>query len=199
MNIFEKIKNLYTGDLSSDEFEKLVTKDIPGMYRFYARDMKKPDQNQDKFQRWLLFIRNFIVALLRKLTPLRRLLFSIAIFIYIAGLITNNPQWYSTSIVILGLLVILEVADKIIAKDEISIAREVQDSMIPKSAPNYEGYHIDCYCETANDVGGDFIDFVNRQEKLLITVGDISGKRNGCCITHGSRTRNYTICIRYYF
>ncbi len=182
MNIFEKIYNLYTSDLTSDEFEKLVTKDVPGLYKFYARDMKKPDQSQDKFKRWLLFFRNFIVALLRKLTPLRRLLFSIAIFIYAAGFITDNPQWYSTSIVILAFLVILEVADKIIAKDEISIAREVQDSMIPKSAPNYEGYDIDCYCETATDVGGDFIDFVNREDRLLITVGDISGKGMGAAL-----------------
>jgi serine phosphatase RsbU (regulator of sigma subunit) len=182
LNIFEKIKDLYTSDLTSDEFERLVTKDIPGMYRFYARDMKKPDQNQDKFHRWLLFIRNFIVALLKKLTALRRLLFSIAIFIFLAGFITNNVHWYSFSVVILSLLVILEVADKIIAKDEISIAREVQDSMIPKSAPNYEGYDIDCYCETATDVGGDFIDFVNRSDKLLITVGDISGKGMGAAL-----------------
>lgn len=182
MNIFEKIYNLYTSDLTSDEFEKLVTKDVPGLYKFYARDMKKPDQSQDKFKRWLLFVRNFIVALLRKLTPLRRLLFSIAIFIYAAGFITDNSQWYSTSIVILAFLVILEVADKIIAKDEISIAREVQDSMIPKSAPNYEGYDIDCYCETATDVGGDFIDFVNREDRLLITVGDISGKGMGAAL-----------------
>lgn len=182
MNIFEKIYNLYTSDLTSDEFEKLVTKDIPGLYKFYSRDMKKPDQNQDKFNRWLLFIRNFIVALLKKLTPLRRLLFSIAIFIYIAGFITDNSHWYGTSIIILSLLVILEVADKIIAKDEISIAREVQDSMIPKSAPVYEGYDIDCYCETATDVGGDFIDFVNRGEKLLISVGDISGKGMGAAL-----------------
>lgn len=190
MNIFEKIYNLYTSDLTSDEFEKLVTKDIPGLYRFYSRDMKKPDQSQDKFKRWILFVRNFIVALLKKLTPLRRLLFSIAIFIYAVGFITDNTQWYSTSIVILTFLVILEVADKIIAKDEISIAREVQDSMIPKSAPNYEGYDIDCYCETANDVGGDFIDFVNRKntvndiqyDRLLITVGDISGKGMGAAL-----------------
>ncbi len=182
MNIFEKVYNLYTSDLTSEEFEKLVTKDIPGLYKFYARDMKKPDENQDKFKRWLLFIRNFVVALLRKLTPLRRLLFSIAILIYIAGWVSNSSNWYSFSIVILALLVILEVADKIIAKDEISIAREVQDSMIPKSAPAYDGYDLDCYCETANDVGGDFIDFVNRNEKLLITVGDISGKGMGAAL-----------------
>lgn len=182
MNIFEKIYNLYTSDLTSEEFERLVTKDIPGLYRFYAKDMKKPAENQDKFKRWLLFIRNFIIAILRKLTPLRRLLFSIAIFIFAAGVITDNPQWYGFSIYILVFLLVLEVADKIVAKDEISIAREVQDSMLPKSAPSYEGYDVDCYCQTANDVGGDFIDFVCRNEKLLISVGDISGKGMGAAL-----------------
>ncbi len=54
--------------------------------------------------------------------------------------------------------------------------------MIPKFAPQYEGYDIDCYCETATDVGGDFIDFVNRGEKLLISVGDISGKGMGAAL-----------------
>ncbi|CAF5029567.1 unnamed protein product, partial [Rotaria sp. Silwood1] len=54
--------------------------------------------------------------------------------------------------------------------------------MIPKSAPAYEGYDINCYCETATDVGGDFIDFVTRDEKLLITVGDISGKGMGAAL-----------------
>ena len=182
MNIFQKIYNLYTSDLTSEEFEKLVTKDIPGLYRFYARDMKQPDQNRDKFNRWLLFLRNFVVALLRKLTPLRRLLFSVAIFIFIAGFITDKTHWYGTSVFILAFLVILEVADKIIAKDEISIAREVQNSMIPKEAPKYDGYDIECYCETANDVGGDFIDFVERENRLMITVGDISGKGMGAAL-----------------
>lgn len=182
MKFFEKIYNLYTSDLTSNEFEKLVNKDIPGLYRFYSRDMKRPDANQDKFKRWLLFVRNFAVALLKKLTPLRRLLFSIAIFIYIAGFITKNTHWYGIAIFILVFLVVLEVADKIIAKDEISIAREVQNSMIPREAPKYQGYEIECYCETANDVGGDFIDFVTRENKLLITIGDISGKGMGAAL-----------------
>lgn len=182
LNVFQKIYHLYTSDLTSDEFEKLVTKDIPGMYRFYARDMKKPDEDHDKFNRWLYFIRNFVVALLKKLSPLRRLLFSAAVLLFIIGFVFENPYWFNYSFVILVLLVVLEVADKIVAKDEISIAREVQNSMIPKTAPSYEGYDIDCYCETANDVGGDFIDFIFRDNKLLISVGDISGKGMGAAL-----------------
>jgi serine phosphatase RsbU (regulator of sigma subunit) len=182
VNIFQKIYSLYTNDLTSEEFQKLVNKDIPGLYRFYSRDMKRPDQSGDKFNRWLLFWRNFVVALLKKLTPIRRLLFSLAIFIFFAGFITDNNDWYGFSIFILVFLVILEVADKIIAKDEISIAREVQNSMIPKEAPKYDGYEIDSYCETANDVGGDFIDFVTRENRLMITIGDISGKGMGAAL-----------------
>ena len=181
-NLLKKIYELYTKDLTTNEFERLVTKDIPGLYKFYSKDMKKPDDSRDEVKRSFLFVRNFIVALLRKLTPIRRILFSLAIFLFIITYITDSYNLYKYSFVILVFLVILEVADKIIAKDEISIAREVQNSMIPQSAPAYTGYEIDCYCETANDVGGDFIDFIEKDGKLLTVVGDISGKGMGAAL-----------------
>jgi len=181
-NLFKKIYELYTKDLTTTEFERLVTKDIPGLYKFYSKDMKKPDESRDSVNRGLLFVRNFIVALLRKLTPIRRILFSVAILIFLFCYFTDSYGLYEYSFIILVFLVILEVADKIIAKDEISIAREVQNSMIPQTAPKYNGYDIDCCCETANDVGGDFIDFMERDGKLLTIIGDISGKGMGAAL-----------------
>ncbi len=60
---------------------------------------------------------------------------------------------------------------------ELTLASEIQKSMLPRSIPQLEGYEFSACMIPAKSVGGDFFDFILMGESLLgIAVGDVSGK-----------------------
>ncbi len=60
--------------------------------------------------------------------------------------------------------------------NEIDLAREVQESILPKSMPEVEGLRIDVTYQPIETVGGDMYDFVAFSPKRLgIFIGDASG------------------------
>lgn len=64
-------------------------------------------------------------------------------------------------------------------ENELNIARKIQLAMLPKIFPPYpERTDIDIYAslDPAREVGGDFYDFLIRDEKLFFCIGDVSGK-----------------------
>jgi serine phosphatase RsbU (regulator of sigma subunit) len=60
---------------------------------------------------------------------------------------------------------------------ELSLAGEIQKSMLPRSIPQLEGYELCARMIPAKSVGGDFFDFIPLGEELLgVAVGDVSDK-----------------------
>jgi len=170
------------------DIEKLVKQDVPELYDFYVRKMQKPEKAKNKFYETLLFIRNLFIEFLEQLTPIRRIIFSISILIFIQSYIVNNWQWAAVAFILLCLLIAFELADKLTAKDELAVAREIQRSLMPNEAPQNNFYEISCFTENAKEVGGDYYDFIKyapisrdlvgneAPEKFFVIVGDVSGK-----------------------
>jgi PAS domain S-box-containing protein len=62
-------------------------------------------------------------------------------------------------------------------EQELRIARLIQQTLLPKSAPELGGYQIAAYYQPAREVGGDFYDFFEVGDgRLGLVVGDASGK-----------------------
>jgi len=62
-------------------------------------------------------------------------------------------------------------------EQELKVAREVQLKLLPKAIPKIKGMEIDAFSLTANEVGGDYYDFVNiTNDSLGVFIGDVSGK-----------------------
>ena len=62
-------------------------------------------------------------------------------------------------------------------ENEISIAREVQDQLFPRSFPHVEGVEIEAICRAARSVSGDYYDFIQLDAtRVAFALGDISGK-----------------------
>lgn len=60
---------------------------------------------------------------------------------------------------------------------ELEIARQVQMQLLPEKCPDIKGFDIDGVCIPANEVGGDYYDFIQIDgSKLGIIIGDVSGK-----------------------
>ncbi|WP_246000641.1 GAF domain-containing SpoIIE family protein phosphatase [Pontibacter diazotrophicus] len=62
-------------------------------------------------------------------------------------------------------------------KEELKIATQVQDSLIPKKFPVDSWFEISTHALAAKEVGGDFYDFLQLSEsRIAIIIGDVSGK-----------------------
>ena len=62
-------------------------------------------------------------------------------------------------------------------ENEISIAREVQDQLFPRTIPQVAGVEIEAICKAARAVSGDYYDFIQlTPTHIAIAIADISGK-----------------------
>lgn len=82
-----------------------------------------------------------------------------------------------------------EYIEKQQIEKELSIARDLQMSMLPAMCPIIEGFKIAAITIPAREVGGDFFDFIEiGRNKLGIIIGDVSGKSvSGALVVAASR------------
>jgi sigma-B regulation protein RsbU (phosphoserine phosphatase) len=81
-------------------------------------------------------------------------------------------------------LLVLELADRVIMKRDLEIAREIQRWLVPDTAPNVPGLDIAFSSKPANTVGGDYYDAFPRdpeqppgkENPLMLVVADVAGK-----------------------
>ncbi len=72
---------------------------------------------------------------------------------------------------------IQELASENRIKQELQIARKVQQSFLPSHTPKIDGLDIYAICKPAFETGGDYYDFIDMPDnQLAITIGDVSGK-----------------------
>jgi serine phosphatase RsbU (regulator of sigma subunit) len=61
-------------------------------------------------------------------------------------------------------------------EQELRVARLIQQTLLPKSVPALAGYDVSAYYQPANEVGGDFYDFLELDDgQLGLIVGDATG------------------------
>lgn len=61
-------------------------------------------------------------------------------------------------------------------EQELKIARDVQLKLLPQNIPSITGVDADAIAFTASEVGGDYFDFVQKDNHLTVVVADVSGK-----------------------
>ena len=60
---------------------------------------------------------------------------------------------------------------------ELEIARQMQMKLLPTANPQPEGFEIVGFCLPAEEIGGDYYDFISGENsQLFIVIGDVSGK-----------------------
>ena len=125
-------------------------------------------------------------AMYFRLTPFRRIL----LFIGIIAVITssnittfgNETSFnFDISAIFAGLVFLfilaLELKDKLLAKTELEEGRAIQQALMPERSPKIPGWDIWLFTRSANEVGGDLLDFIKVNEnKYGIAVGDVAGK-----------------------
>jgi serine phosphatase RsbU (regulator of sigma subunit) len=77
----------------------------------------------------------------------------------------------------MNLLVLLEVADRLSLKNDLEIARDIQQAMLPSGLYDAPGVQTVGFSRPANTVGGDFYDILPLDDgRLVVAVGDVAGK-----------------------
>jgi sigma-B regulation protein RsbU (phosphoserine phosphatase) len=184
----------YTHGLTTQEFERLFTRDTPEAYRFFARHIDIAELAKLPWhKRTIAHTRLVFLAFTLKLTPARRAIYGMALLACFFGLFelfrgvrlfpfphpefADGTLWILTAFLLVNLIVLLEVADRLSLKNDLEIAREIQQAMLPKGPFQAEGIEAFGMTRPANTVGGDFYDVIPlRDGRVLITLGDVAGK-----------------------
>lgn len=69
-----------------------------------------------------------------------------------------------------------EAAARESVESEIKIARTIQESLLPKEFPGGEWFDLAALLNPAREVAGDFYDCFERNGRLYMIIGDVSGK-----------------------
>ncbi len=173
-----KLYRLYLSGLSIYDFERLVKKEVPGIYQYYREQITPPEPDTGKFKRSLLFLKDLFIVFLNKLTPVRRIVYSVSLFFFIWGYFVGSYFYLVLAFIITNLLLAFELADKLSMRDELEVAKKIQQDLMPPCPPEIESYEIASYISAAREVGGDYFDFIKYGEngRHLFVIGDISGK-----------------------
>ena len=177
-NPIKRMFDLYTSELSFNEIERLIKKESAAVYEFYKTEIPPLVPHQNKFKRALVFTRSLFNAFLLKLSAARRVFYLSALLIFIVGLLVTNDAYLIFSFLIINFLLAFELADKMVVKDDLELAKKIQTSLMPQNSPENNHFTIAAYCEAAQDVGGDYFDLIESEKlgKTFIVIGDISGK-----------------------
>lgn len=158
-------------------------------------------------RRLITHARLLFLAFAMKLSPARRVVYGVAILAALVGAITlfrgftmarfgvdlpivdtlpvavpapafREGTWsLLLAFVLMNLLVLLELFDRLTLKNDLEIARDIQQSMLPAGIVSAPGVDIAGVSRPANTVGGDFYDIQAFPDgRLAVAVGDVAGK-----------------------
>lgn len=182
----KKIYDFYAKDLDLREIDRFFREDAKKAYDYYLRESPDNAKSGSSVSHLLHRIWDFFIAFLSKFTPFRRILYTLAVIFFLLGFFDYNQQQILISFILLNLLIMLELADKLTAKEELNIARNIQIEIMSKNVPHDDNYEIAAYSEAAHEVGGDYYEFFKCEHSEInsfFILGDISGKGMSAALT----------------
>jgi hypothetical protein len=164
-------------------------------YRLYSRDVaaKTPEGLTRRGHR-LHVVKEFFWAVIEKLSPARRLLLiaALVLLLFPSGGFSYRGSGEDLHVIefdfhfwgglLLFLLLMLEIADRVVMKRDLQIAREIQTWLLPGAPPQIPGISIAYATRPANTVAGDYYDVFPRpgktpgENRVIFAVADVAGK-----------------------
>jgi hypothetical protein len=187
-----RLKDFYrefTEGLTTEELRRLFGRDAAQVYRVLTREQDLSREPAGKVKRFFFRAKIVFLGLSYKLTPARRVLFAVSIIAALLGFIRFRgpvnagdisvvlfPGWFLVSVAGLVFLLALELVDRVLVRDELEVARQLQRDLLPSTAPDLPGYRIAHSYRTANEIGGDYYDFLPLPDgRFVLVIGDASG------------------------
>lgn len=186
-----RLRDTFKEDFRRKDLFQTLKREFKELAQFFLDDEKKDElKRMGIIKRYLYMTWWLLKILFLRLTPLRRILLLIGVVLVLfSGTVSiNNHVFVMNNSHILGGLLILfvlmmELKDKLLAKTELQEGKAVQKALMPVSNPEIHGWDICIKSFSANDVGGDLIDFFQINEsRYALVLGDISGKGLGAAL-----------------
>jgi phosphoserine phosphatase RsbU/P len=174
-----------------DDLWSQFAADARSSYGFYGKDVEWDEINKlPRHKRIFRIVNQFFWALLNKLSPARRILLLISLAFLVLSLIKTHDSSDSSSgmnfeifaALLLLLLLSLELADKVIMKRDLEIAREIQAWLVPSVPPAIPNAEVAFHTRPQNSVAGDYYDAfypsapAEQGGKLMLVMADVAGK-----------------------
>jgi sigma-B regulation protein RsbU (phosphoserine phosphatase) len=164
-------------------------------YRLYSRDVEaKTPEGLTRGGRRIQIVKEFFWAVFEKLSPARRVLLLLALVMLVlphTAFQFNNEAGNVQSVefdfhfwaaLLLLMLLMLEIADRVVMKRDLQIAREIQTWLLPGAPPQIPGLAVAYATRPANTVAGDYYDVfprpgrTNEENRVVLAVADVAGK-----------------------
>jgi serine phosphatase RsbU (regulator of sigma subunit) len=164
-------------------------------YRLYSKDVEaKTPEGLTRGGRRIQIVKEFFWAVFEKLSPARRVLLLLALILMVLPSGSYNYQGANQEVhigefdfhfwgaLLLLLLLMLEIADRVVMKRDLQIAREIQTWLLPGAPPQIPGLAVAYATRPANTVAGDYYDVfprpgrTNEENRVVLAVADVAGK-----------------------
>jgi serine phosphatase RsbU (regulator of sigma subunit) len=169
-------------------------KDARSSYRLYSAGLDHLKTEPSRIRRFWQMAKALFWAILEKLTPARRVLVLLGLILlflpsgdasYPNG--GNRFEIHEFDVHVWGgllllLVLLLELADRVVMKRDLEIAKEIQAWMLPGAPLQIPGYQVGYATQPANTVAGDYYDVILRPgrqpsaDRILFVVADVAGK-----------------------
>jgi serine phosphatase RsbU (regulator of sigma subunit) len=169
-------------------------KDARSSYRLYSAGLDKLPEEPSKLKRAWQIVKALFWAIMEKLTPARRVLLLLALILLLtpSGGFSYNSGDKHVEVegldlhfwggVLMFVVLLLELADRVVMKRDLEIAKDIQAWLLPGAPLQIPGYQIAYATRPANTVAGDYYDVILRPgpepsaDRVLFVVADVAGK-----------------------
>ena len=177
-------------DIGRRDLWQNVRRDFRELREFYLDEEKKAMlKGMHPVRRFLYTTGWLLKSMFLRLTPARRLLLLLGLILVVLGpglrYTSGHGEGVSVQVnnlhlvggFLLLFVLMLELKDKLLARDELEAGRRVQRALMPERQPDVPGYSIWLFTRPANEVGGDLVDFLQlSNDRIGLMMGDVAGK-----------------------
>jgi phosphoserine phosphatase RsbU/P len=180
----------YTAGLDKRDLRRVFERDLSRAYTVLTRDQPAEAHPQDPggvFTR----AKQLFLGVSYHLSPARRLVFGLAIVAAMLGMlqmrfdfdferfhfaVDSSPVLFAASFLGLVYVLAVELVDRVLVRDELQVARQLQRDLLPTDGPVLPGWEYAHSYRPAHEIGGDYFNFLPLPDgRLAIAIADASG------------------------
>jgi len=194
-----------TEGLALSQLWSQFEKDARSSYRLYSAGLDNLEVERSRFRRGRQIAKSLFWAIMEKLTPARRVLVLLGLILLFFPSATSSYADRTGHVdihefdlhvyggLLLFIALLLELADRVVMKRDLEIAKDIQAWLLPGAPLQIPGYRIAYATRPANTVAGDYYDVILRpasqnhslndnkndnkkDDRVLFVVADVAGK-----------------------